>query len=74
MQSTVDEAIKMTPAQNNILFIDDDPRHAKGFEEALIAHGNAASNFEWVRTLSGGLERLANKKCLGNLSQSLFAR
>jgi DNA-binding response OmpR family regulator len=51
----------MSRANNDILLIDDDPRHAKAFEEALIAFGYAPSNFEWVRTLSSGLERLAHK-------------
>jgi diguanylate cyclase (GGDEF)-like protein/PAS domain S-box-containing protein len=51
----------MTPACHNILLIDDDPSHAKAFEEALIAAGDGPSNFEWVRTLSSGLERLARK-------------
>jgi len=51
----------MTPAHHNILLIDDDPSHAKAFEEALIAAGDGPSNFEWVRTLSSGLERLAHK-------------
>jgi len=51
----------MTPACHNILLIDDDPSHAKAFEEALIAAGDSPSNFEWVRTLSNGLERLARK-------------
>ena len=51
----------MSNTDNDILLIDDDPRHAKAFEEALIAAGDAQSNFEWVRTLSSGLERLAHK-------------
>ena len=51
----------MSSANNDILLIDDDSCHAKAFEEALIASGDAASNFEWVRTLSSGLERLAHK-------------
>ena len=55
------ETITMSRANNDILLIDDDPRHAKAFEEALIAFGYAPSNFEWVRTLSDGLERLAHK-------------
>src|ERR1700730_9945864 len=46
---------------HDILLIDDDPRHAKAFEEALIAAGDRPSNFEWVRTLSSGLESLAHK-------------
>ncbi len=51
----------MTPARHNILLIDDEPSHAKAFEEALVATGDGPSNFEWVRTLSSGLERLAHK-------------
>jgi diguanylate cyclase (GGDEF)-like protein/PAS domain S-box-containing protein len=51
----------MTPARHNILLIDDEPSHAKAFEDALIAAGDDPSNFEWVRTLSSGLERLAHK-------------
>jgi diguanylate cyclase (GGDEF)-like protein/PAS domain S-box-containing protein len=51
----------MSRTQNDLLLIDDDPCHAKAFEEALIALGDIPSNFEWVRTLSSGLERLARK-------------
>jgi diguanylate cyclase (GGDEF)-like protein/PAS domain S-box-containing protein len=51
----------MTPARHNILLIDDDPCHAQAFEEALMAAGDGPSNFQWVRTLSSGLERLARK-------------
>src|ERR1035441_5439077 len=51
----------MSSTNYNILLIDDDPCHAKAFEEALIGEGNDPLNFEWVRTLSGGLERLAHK-------------
>src|ERR1700674_908579 len=51
----------MSFTSHNILLIDDDPSHAKAFEEALIAAGDGPSNFEWVRTLSSGLERLAHK-------------
>jgi diguanylate cyclase (GGDEF)-like protein/PAS domain S-box-containing protein len=51
----------MSRANNYILLIDDDPGHAKAFEEALIAAGEGPSNFEWVRTLSSGIERLAHK-------------
>src|ERR1022692_4847910 len=46
---------------NNILLIDDDAGHAKAFEEAMIAEGDGRYDFEWVRTLSSGLERLARK-------------
>ena len=44
---------------HDILLIDDDPCHAKAFEDALIAAGDDPSSFKWVRTLSSGLERLA---------------
>ena len=46
---------------NDILLIDDDPCHAKAFEEALLVADDGPSNFKWVRTLSSGLERLAHK-------------
>jgi diguanylate cyclase (GGDEF)-like protein/PAS domain S-box-containing protein len=46
---------------NDILLIDDDPCHAKAFEDALVARGDGSLNFEWVRTLSTGLESLAHK-------------
>jgi diguanylate cyclase (GGDEF)-like protein/PAS domain S-box-containing protein len=58
----VEATITMSRAKNDILLIDDDPSHAKALEEALIASGDALSNFEWIRTLSGGLERLARKR------------
>jgi diguanylate cyclase (GGDEF)-like protein/PAS domain S-box-containing protein len=51
----------MSRTHNDILLVDDDPRHAKAFEEALIATGDGPSNFAWVRTLSSGLESLAHK-------------
>src|ERR1700689_3008613 len=56
------EAIIMTRSNNIILLIDDDPRHARALEKALISNEDAASNYEWIRTLAGGLERLAHKK------------
>src|ERR1039458_1634856 len=49
----------MSHADNEILLIDDDPSHAKAFEEAMIAAGDGRYDFECVRTLSSGLERLA---------------
>ena len=52
----------MSRVDDNILLIDDDPCHAKALEEALIAAGGRASDIEWVRTLSSGLERLAHKR------------
>jgi diguanylate cyclase (GGDEF)-like protein/PAS domain S-box-containing protein len=51
----------MSNLDNDILLIDDDPRHAKAFEEALIGAGDDPSSLKWVRTLSSGLERLAHK-------------
>src|ERR1035437_3395600 len=51
----------MSRTHSDILLIDDDPCHAKAFEEALIAAGDGPSNFEWVKTLSSGLESLAHK-------------
>jgi diguanylate cyclase (GGDEF)-like protein/PAS domain S-box-containing protein len=51
----------MSRTDNDILLIDDDPCHAKVLEEALIAAGDGPSNFEWDRTLTSGLERLAHK-------------
>ena len=64
----------MSRANNDILLIDDDSRHAKAFEEALLATGDASSKFEWVRTLSSGLEKLKQKQDQGNFPKSLFAR
>jgi len=51
----------MSFTSHNILLIDDDPCHAKAFEEGLIVAGNDPSDFVWMRTLSSGLERLAHK-------------
>jgi diguanylate cyclase (GGDEF)-like protein/PAS domain S-box-containing protein len=52
----------MSATNHNLLLIDDDPRHAKALEEALIATGDGPSNVEWVRTLSSGLETLNHKE------------
>jgi diguanylate cyclase (GGDEF)-like protein/PAS domain S-box-containing protein len=52
----------MSHLYNDLLLIDDNPSHAKAFEEALIAAGDSPWNFEWVRTLSSGLESLAHKR------------
>jgi PAS domain S-box-containing protein len=54
--------VTLTRVHNDILLIDDDPCHAKAIEQSLIAFGDIPSNFEWVRTLSSGLERLARKE------------
>lgn len=51
----------MTCTERNILLIDDDPSHARSLEDALVAAGDRPSTFEWVRTLSSGLEKLAQK-------------
>src|SRR6266403_2568780 len=51
----------MSRMDHDILLIDDDPCHAKAFEGALSAASDGLSRFEWVRTLSSGLERLAHK-------------
>jgi len=47
----------MTGTDRNILLIDDDPSHARSLEDALFAAGDRPSTFEWVRTLSTGLEK-----------------
>ena len=52
----------MTRLENVILLIDDDPAHAKAFEQALIDSEDDISNFQWVRTLASGIETLARKK------------
>lgn len=62
----------MIHADHDILLIDDDPGHAKAFEQALISAGDGPSNFEWIRTLSGGLERLAQKKGVWAIFLNLF--
>src|SRR6202165_1440202 len=51
----------MNRIHNDVLLIDDDRYHAKAIKEALLATGDGLSNFEWVRTLSSGLERLAHE-------------
>jgi diguanylate cyclase (GGDEF)-like protein/PAS domain S-box-containing protein len=58
----VQARLTMRRTDNNILLIDGDPGHAKALEEALIAAGDIPSNFEWVRSLSSGIERLAHKR------------
>ena len=50
----------MTRTSNTLLLIDNDPRHAKAFEEALIAVNDSRLSFEWTRTLSSGIERLVH--------------
>jgi diguanylate cyclase (GGDEF)-like protein/PAS domain S-box-containing protein len=45
----------------DMLLIDDDPRHAMAFKEGLNTNGDNLSKLEWVRTLSEGLEKLADK-------------
>src|ERR1700727_1702606 len=55
------EEIHMSRSNNIVLLNHDDPRHAQALEKALISNDYAAPNFEWIRTLSAGLERLAHK-------------
>ena len=50
----------MTRTSNTLLLIDNDPRHAKAFEEALITVNDSRLSFEWTRTLSSGIERLVH--------------
>jgi len=50
----------MTRTSKTLLLIDNDPRHAKAFEEALIVVNDSRLSFEWTRTLSGGIERLVH--------------
>jgi diguanylate cyclase (GGDEF)-like protein/PAS domain S-box-containing protein len=49
----------VTRTNRSVLLIDDDPCHAKALEEALIAAGDDPTDFQWVRTLARGLEKLA---------------
>jgi diguanylate cyclase (GGDEF)-like protein/PAS domain S-box-containing protein len=51
----------MSHTDRNLLLIDDDPSHAQALEEAWIAGGHVRSAFEWVRSLSIGLDRLAHR-------------
>jgi response regulator of citrate/malate metabolism len=44
-----------------LLLIDGDPCHAKALKAAMIATSEGPSEFDWVRTLSRGLERLNHK-------------
>src|ERR1039458_5869981 len=62
----------MSHVRHNILLIDDNPSHAKALEEALIAADDIPSNFEWVRSLSSGLERLARQKEVWSIFLNLF--
>jgi diguanylate cyclase (GGDEF)-like protein/PAS domain S-box-containing protein len=52
----------MTSRNNHILVIDDDPCHAKAFEEALLVAVDGPWNFVWVRTLASGLEGAGAKE------------
>ena len=52
----------MNRRNSTLLLIDDNPCHAEAFERALIGLPEGPSEFEWVRNLSCGLERLAHKK------------
>jgi diguanylate cyclase (GGDEF)-like protein/PAS domain S-box-containing protein len=46
----------MSDTNHNLLLIDDDPHHAKALKAALIATCAGPLKFEWVRTLSSGLD------------------
>ena len=50
----------MGGTNHSLLLIDDEPCHARAFEEALISQGDHPT-FEWVRTLSSGLEIAARE-------------
>lgn len=47
----------MSRTKQNLLLIDDDPSHAEALKAALIHIVDPPSKFEWVRTLSDGLDR-----------------
>src|ERR1700690_1467451 len=46
----------MSDTNHKLLLIDDDPRHAKALNVALIAMDVGSLKLEWVRTLSCGLD------------------
>jgi diguanylate cyclase (GGDEF)-like protein/PAS domain S-box-containing protein len=54
-------ALTMMHIDSEILLIDDSASHAEAFELALLDAGAAQSKFEWVKTLSAGIESLAHK-------------
>ena len=64
----------MSSATHNILLIDGNPRHAKELREAFVATGGNPSNFDWVKTLSKGLDRVidAGKKDIWAIFLNLF--
>jgi hypothetical protein len=64
----------MGDRNHTLLLIDDDPRHAKAFEEALLAAGDGPPKFEWTRTLSSGIERLARKEVWAIFLNLFFTR
>ncbi len=51
----------MNHRYGDVLLIDDDPAHAKAFEEALATAMDTSSHLEWVKTLAAGVETLAHK-------------
>jgi DNA-binding NarL/FixJ family response regulator len=53
--------LTMSAASHRFLLIDDDPRHANALNVALVARNHGSSKFQWVRTLSSGLD-LRNHK------------
>jgi DNA-binding NarL/FixJ family response regulator len=53
--------LTMSATNHKFLLIDDDPRHANALNVALVATNDGSSKFQWVRTLSNGLD-LRNHK------------
>ena|ERR1700723_496129 len=48
--------LTMSATDHKFLLIDDDPRHANALNVALVATSDGSSKFQWVRTLSSGLD------------------
>jgi DNA-binding NarL/FixJ family response regulator len=46
----------MSATNHKFLLIDDDARHANALNVALVATNDSLSRFQWVRTLSSGLD------------------
>ncbi len=47
----------MSRTKRHLLLIDDDPSHAEALKAALIDIADGPAKFEWVRTLSAGLDK-----------------
>ena len=52
----------MASRKNHVLLVDDDPCHAKAFEEALLVADDGPWNLGWARTLAQGLEKAESKE------------